>query len=72
LVDAIAKLSPALLLDGSLRGALATRQSTLRRHQKVELLASLAMTAHHFHPNFRLRHSISFALTSSGFSCWVQ
>src|SRR5665213_31367 len=69
LVEAIWELSPAY--RPSLRGALETKQS-MPLARKDGLLRYARNDDAAPHPNRLLRHSISLALTSSGFSCCVQ
>ena len=78
LVDAIAIVSPALVL---IRHCERSEAIARRRSKKrIGLHSSLRMPrnrydrgdVHALYPNRFLRHSISLALTSSGFSCCVQ
>src|SRR6266702_6860953 len=73
LLDAIVGLSPVPFGHSpSLRGA-KRRSNPYFLRGEMDCFASLAMTRWHVpYPNRFLRHSISLALTSSGFSCCVQ
>ncbi|MFK4402446.1 hypothetical protein ABIF31_009003 [Bradyrhizobium elkanii] len=72
LPDAIFEVPPVLY--SSLRGAKRRSNPSVLICGPMDCFASLAMTAlvSRRHPNRFLRHSISLALTSSGFSCCVQ
>src|SRR5580704_11236450 len=69
LVDAIAAISLPLN-----RHCERKRSNPLRHGKRMDCFVACAPRNDGplNYPNLRLRHSISFALTSSGFSCWVQ
>src|SRR5579863_3047618 len=71
--DAIVLLFPCLIRHCEQSEAI--HRSAKKKEWIASSLTLLAMTDGCLplpHPNRFLRHSISLALTSSGFSCWVQ